>query len=320
MFSTLVSVGDTVQLGEELHLRSIIRSGDGWRYSKLTDVLVERVSVDGSRLPTDTAPLVFDDGCRNERFSGMTSGDQIRVSAQVTGCVEAIDCAPTACPDRGRGYGRRRRRALNQPDHNTTNWSRDVAFRVALPLPSTEGVQSAREPGTTLGTTSGCPAYLLGSLVAALACCLLLLACAVCVLNVTRSHLKSVSGTTELQPKSNFKNCCGSAGARKHEYEMPPKDDSPPTVWLQAAHPSWDHLPTSGAWKAPRARCTVRQMKRRRAPMRRSYSAGNVRCDCTAPEMDVSSRGSNVSIVHVTGGETFDADLSSLCDVEPTVI
>ena len=29
MFSTVVSAGDTITLGEELHLRSIVRAGDG---------------------------------------------------------------------------------------------------------------------------------------------------------------------------------------------------------------------------------------------------------------------------------------------------
>ena len=45
-------------------------SPSGWQYSRLTDVLVERVAAQSEdALPSDSAPLVFSDGCRNEELS-----------------------------------------------------------------------------------------------------------------------------------------------------------------------------------------------------------------------------------------------------------
>ncbi|XP_037094189.1 uncharacterized protein LOC119114071 [Pollicipes pollicipes] len=172
IFSTVVQAGDAVTLGEELHLRAIIRSDDGWRFSRLTDVLLQRVTADGVAQTADSVSLVLSSGCRNPEFKivapaqptrhqqnqlisnfafrvfafqGMGSGDRLQVSAGVTGCVEAIDCAPTACPDGGQGYGRRRRREARVS--NSTDWRRDLAFSVLLPdVPPAETPPRGRAP------------------------------------------------------------------------------------------------------------------------------------------------------------------------------
>ena len=42
LFAARVQSGSQIELGENVQLRSIVRSGDGWNYSKLTDVVIQR--------------------------------------------------------------------------------------------------------------------------------------------------------------------------------------------------------------------------------------------------------------------------------------
>lgn len=42
LFAARVKSGSQIELGENVQLRSIVRSGDGWNYSKLTDVVIQR--------------------------------------------------------------------------------------------------------------------------------------------------------------------------------------------------------------------------------------------------------------------------------------
>ena len=42
LFAARVQSGSQIELGENVQLRSIVRSGDGWNYSKLTDVIIQR--------------------------------------------------------------------------------------------------------------------------------------------------------------------------------------------------------------------------------------------------------------------------------------
>ncbi|XP_046639379.1 uncharacterized protein LOC124320586 isoform X2 [Daphnia pulicaria] len=137
LFSQRIGPGSAVELGEEVQLRSIVRSNDGWFYSKLTDVVVRRLKKQTSASNEGSAILVLQDGCRNPAyrtiatqhpqrdvrssllnnfnfrvflFQDMDDGDSIVISARVFACIEAIDCAPTLCgDDRGQGFGRRKR-------------------------------------------------------------------------------------------------------------------------------------------------------------------------------------------------------------------
>ena len=43
-----------------------------------------------------TNQLISNFAFRVFTFQGMTSGDRLQISARVTGCVEAIDCAPVS--------------------------------------------------------------------------------------------------------------------------------------------------------------------------------------------------------------------------------
>nr|CAH0107967.1 unnamed protein product [Daphnia galeata] len=137
LFSQRIGPGSAVELGEEVQLRSIVRSNDGWFYSKLTDVVVRRLKKQTSASNDGSAILVQQDGCRNPAyraiatqhpqrdarssllnnfnfrvflFQDMDAGDSIVISARVFACIEASDCAPTLCgDDRGQGFGRRKR-------------------------------------------------------------------------------------------------------------------------------------------------------------------------------------------------------------------
>ena len=42
LFASRVKSGSQIELGENVQLRSIVRSDDGWNYSKLTDVVIQR--------------------------------------------------------------------------------------------------------------------------------------------------------------------------------------------------------------------------------------------------------------------------------------
>ena len=46
LFAARVQSGSQIELGENVQLRSIVRPGDGWNYSKLTDVIIQRYFVD----------------------------------------------------------------------------------------------------------------------------------------------------------------------------------------------------------------------------------------------------------------------------------
>lgn len=92
LFSQRIGPGSAVELGEEVQLRSIVRSNDGrifilklyiisqnnrlnfhvfkigWFYSKLTDVVVRRLKKQTSASNDGSAILVQQDGCRNPAY------------------------------------------------------------------------------------------------------------------------------------------------------------------------------------------------------------------------------------------------------------
>ncbi|CAL4137529.1 unnamed protein product [Meganyctiphanes norvegica] len=142
MFTKRVMEDDELELGEEVQLRSIVRPGDGWEFSMLKEIVIQKMGGDRERSTLNTAVLVFSDGCRNPEykvvaknhpqrdqrntlinnfifrifmFQDMLPGDSLMVSAKVVGCVDEEDCRPTLCPDdQQRGYGKRKRRATGE--------------------------------------------------------------------------------------------------------------------------------------------------------------------------------------------------------------
>ena len=90
LFASRVKSGSTIELGENVQLRSIVRAGDGkrlpatlfleyidfntkcasgWNFAQLTDVVVHRVR-NGEPMTDErnTARLVYSDGCRNPAY------------------------------------------------------------------------------------------------------------------------------------------------------------------------------------------------------------------------------------------------------------
>ena len=171
----------------------------GWNYAKISDVTVHRVH-DGVALQDDenVASLVFADGCRNPSyrilapanpwrdaanalitnfdfrvfmFQSMRSGDAIMITANVVACVEEIDCAPVRCDrDVDAGYGRRRRRSLNDVNR-TKHWEENLELKIRLPQDLTNG--ESLSILTSPLTESECKLYLIVTLATALTFCVL---------------------------------------------------------------------------------------------------------------------------------------------------
>lgn len=172
LFASRVKSGSSIELGENVQLRSIVRSGDGWNFAKITDVMVHRVHNGQALQDTkNTAELVFSNGCRNPSyrplapfnpwrdssngliinfdfrvfmFQEMLSGDSIMISAKVIACVEEIDCAPVNCGDtEDPGYGKRKKRSLYQRNSTastdniymgkTKNWEENLELKIRMP-------------------------------------------------------------------------------------------------------------------------------------------------------------------------------------------
>ncbi|XP_036334728.1 uncharacterized protein LOC118745310 [Rhagoletis pomonella] len=172
-----------VLLGEELLLRAHVIAGDGWNYTKLTDVNVERVSPSGELL--NNVALITPRGCINPSmqsictqppsfdpplghrlnfkavmFQGMHSGDELVISMRITGCMEARDCHVDAsdCGAVGNLWRRKRNVSAHMAgvdnQQSTANGSEvseisRIAFRVVMPK---EGVAELKaRSGTGAG-------------------------------------------------------------------------------------------------------------------------------------------------------------------------
>ncbi|KAH8384692.1 hypothetical protein KR093_005568 [Drosophila rubida] len=146
-----------VQLGEDLMVRAHVLAGDGWNYTKLSDVQLQRLSPEGEVL--NSAQLISSSGCLNPAmqsicanepnfepplgqrlhfraimFPGMLSGDLLVMSMRITGCLEHEDCQvrPQDCQP---SIAQRRRRNATPTHGNATEASElsRVMFRVILP-------------------------------------------------------------------------------------------------------------------------------------------------------------------------------------------
>ncbi|TDG51156.1 hypothetical protein AWZ03_002519 [Drosophila navojoa] len=147
-----------VQLGEELLLRAHVLAGDGWNYTKLSDVQLQRISAGGEVL--NSVQLITPRGCLNPAmqsicahapsaepplgqrlqfravmFPGMHSGDVLVMSMRITGCLEREDCQLSAQDCQPGVAQRRRRDTVLQPHANGTEASElsHITFRVIMP-------------------------------------------------------------------------------------------------------------------------------------------------------------------------------------------
>ncbi|XP_037778467.1 uncharacterized protein LOC119575116 isoform X2 [Penaeus monodon] len=143
LFADQVTSQVELELGEEVQLRSIVRTGDGWQYSRLTTIIIQKVGAPRERSLLSAADLVFADGCRNPTyrliarehpkrdprnplinnftfrvfmFQDMEVGDNLMITANVIGCVDAEDCAAVNCEgelgEDTLGFGKRKRREV----------------------------------------------------------------------------------------------------------------------------------------------------------------------------------------------------------------
>ncbi|KAH8401750.1 hypothetical protein KR009_007667 [Drosophila setifemur] len=155
-----------VQLGEDLLLRAHVLAGDGWNYTKLSDVQLQRIASGGEVL--NTAQLVSSRGCLNPAmqsicthapilepplgqrlhfkavmFPGMRSGEVLVISMRITGCLEHDDCQVTA-QDCLPSVGKRRRRNADQSNGTEVSELSHLTFRVVMPG-AEEGVPKERD-------------------------------------------------------------------------------------------------------------------------------------------------------------------------------
>ncbi|XP_058458056.1 uncharacterized protein LOC131434859 [Malaya genurostris] len=119
-FTRALEPGGSVLLGEDLILRTQVKSGDGWNHTRLSEVAMQRLSPTGGVL--NTATLVTTKGCLNPTmkaicptapvpesplsyrlafraamFQGMHSGDEMVLRVRVVGCVDRRECSVENC-------------------------------------------------------------------------------------------------------------------------------------------------------------------------------------------------------------------------------
>ncbi|EDV37368.2 uncharacterized protein Dana_GF13410 [Drosophila ananassae] len=144
-----------VQLGEELLLRAHVLAGDGWNYTKLSDVQLQRIGSGGEVI--NNVQLVSSRGCLNPAmqaicahapilepplgqrlhfkavmFPGMRSGEVLVISMRITGCLEHEDCQVTA-QDCQPSVGLRRRRNVSHRNGSEISELSQLTFRVIMP-------------------------------------------------------------------------------------------------------------------------------------------------------------------------------------------
>ncbi|XP_052888491.1 uncharacterized protein LOC128296994 [Anopheles moucheti] len=119
-FTRALQPGGAVMLGEELMLRTQVSAGDGWNFTRLSEVVMQRLSPTGTVLnsaslvntngclnplmraispvaPVFEAPLGYRLGFRAAMFQGMRSGDEMVLRVRIVGCVDRRECLVDNC-------------------------------------------------------------------------------------------------------------------------------------------------------------------------------------------------------------------------------
>ncbi|XP_065368700.1 uncharacterized protein LOC135961132 [Calliphora vicina] len=157
-----LQTNEAVQLGEDLLLRAHVITGDGWNYTKLTDVSLQRISPSGEIL--NNVQLITSQGCLNPSmkgictqnpsfdaplgyklpfkavmFQGMRSGEELIMSMRITGCLEHQDCYVNADQCNNFNTSNLKRRKRDMLNSNTTANNTEISeiskisFRVIMP-------------------------------------------------------------------------------------------------------------------------------------------------------------------------------------------
>ncbi|XP_043477761.1 uncharacterized protein LOC122508461 isoform X2 [Leptopilina heterotoma] len=153
VFDTRIESGGTVILGEEILLRVLVREGDGWQYSKISDVTIYFVERRQRRKIMNSVSILDTNGCLNPEirsvcsreqyrvsplesyllfkafmFENMKENDEMIISVKVIGCLDGADCILN-CPA---GHLRSKRNTPSQRNQ-TIKFENDIEFKVILP-------------------------------------------------------------------------------------------------------------------------------------------------------------------------------------------
>ncbi|XP_008544247.2 uncharacterized protein LOC103568968, partial [Microplitis demolitor] len=155
LFDSRIQPGGTVILGEEILLRVAVREGDGWRYSRISDVTIHHLENKRQKKIINSMWILDSNGCLNQEireicsreqyrvtplesylifqafmFDHMKETDEMVINVKATGCLDGNDCALN-CPA---GHSRKTRSLGElQPHNQTINSLDDISFRVILP-------------------------------------------------------------------------------------------------------------------------------------------------------------------------------------------
>lgn len=131
-------------------LRTQARQGDGWNFTKISDISMQRIGQNGEVLksinlvsnagclnpamksicpfpPVFEAPMGHRFGFKAIMFQGMSSGDEIVMGIRIVGCINPVDCQQGIC-DLARTRSRIRRGS-----HSELSELASISFRVQAP-------------------------------------------------------------------------------------------------------------------------------------------------------------------------------------------
>ncbi|KAL5289490.1 hypothetical protein ACFFRR_009546 [Megaselia abdita] len=154
-FTKHLEADGTVQLGEELLLRAHVLTGDGWNFTKLSDVNLQRKSSNGN--VQSSINLISSLGCLNPAmksicpfgpnfdpplghrlsfkavmFQGMRSGDEVVMSIKISGCLDEHDCHVDSRSCSDKNLARHKRNAATENGNEISEVSK-ISFRVVIP-------------------------------------------------------------------------------------------------------------------------------------------------------------------------------------------
>uniref|UniRef100_A0A182MES4 ZP domain-containing protein n=1 Tax=Anopheles culicifacies TaxID=139723 RepID=A0A182MES4_9DIPT len=158
-FTRALQPGGAVMLGEELMLRTQVSAGDGWNFTRLSEVVMQRLSPTGTVLnsaslvntngclnplmraispvaPVFEAPLGYRLGFRAAMFQGMRSGDEMVLRVRIVGCVDRRECLVENCQTTARS--KRDTESPASEGHNaneTTSSTNTMTTTTAPPSP-----------------------------------------------------------------------------------------------------------------------------------------------------------------------------------------
>ncbi|XP_058831304.1 uncharacterized protein LOC131689931 isoform X2 [Topomyia yanbarensis] len=151
-FTRSLEPGGSVLLGEDLILRTQVKSGDGWNYTRLSEVVMQRLS--HTREVLNSATLVtlkgFRLAFRAAMFQGMRSGDEMVLRVRVVGCVDRRECSVESCAT-VRSKRETTENFTTEPvEHELPSEIATISFRILLPANATVGRYPSGVPTSVL--------------------------------------------------------------------------------------------------------------------------------------------------------------------------